>query len=68
MIAGSAIDIGCPPPSVFGHIDLAKALSPANFVPVPEDIRADPTLFYDEDINEIITRFVQVIADKRKVA
>jgi len=63
-----SIDIGCPPPSVFGHIDLAEVLSPANFVPVPDDIRADQTLFYDEDINEIIVRFEQVIADKRKVA
>ena len=68
LLEEHSIDIGCPPPSVFGHIDLAEVLSPANFVPVPDDVRADLTLFYDEDINQTIERFERVIANMRKVA
>ncbi|MDO6387914.1 phage/plasmid replication protein, II/X family [Uliginosibacterium sp. 31-12] len=68
LLENHSIDIACAPPSVFELIDLAEALSPANFVPIPDDVRTDPTLFYGEDINQTIDRFERFIASQEKVA
>ena len=46
------IDIKGPPPTeIENRVELGEILSPENFVPVPDDIRADPTLYFDRDMD-----------------
>jgi hypothetical protein len=46
-----SIDIYGPPPvEIEGRVELGEILSPENFVPVPREIRADPALFFEYDM------------------
>jgi len=52
-----SIDIlGPAPVTIDGDIDLMDLISPANFVPVPDEIRADKQAFFEENMEPIIER------------
>lgn len=48
-----SIDIYGPPPvQIEERIELGDILSPANFLPIPAELRADPELFFSLDMEE----------------
>lgn len=54
LLTKHGIDIYGPPPCEMPErVEVGEILSPANFVPVPDELRADPTLFFEQDMEEI---------------
>ena len=52
LLKNYSIDIyGRPPAEIEDRVELGEILSPENFVPVPDEIRADPALFFDRDMD-----------------
>lgn len=52
LLKNYSLDIYGPPPTeIEDRVELGEILSPENFVPVPDEIRADPALFFDRDMD-----------------
>ena len=69
LLKNFSLDIYGPPPTeIENRVELGEILSPENFVPVPDEIRADPSLFFDRDMDAERRGLEERLAELRRAA